>query len=196
MDNPKKIRAVVKQNGVVSQEQDYLIEENSAQIMITEIGRFISDPNSEPLCVITVDEEGYKKIHISIKSNRLNTSLDIERIEVGKYAVKFNGQKKSELIFAKNEQVLFDGPNPMFDYLNVVEILKMTSSDIKTKKVNIIDWTSGENEPMMFTFKRNDNKVEIDKGDENFNSSFFLNKFTLIENYTTKNEFYEFLESK
>lgn len=65
MNKVKKIRAVVKQNGVVSQEQDYIIEENLSQIMITEIGRFISDPNSEPLCVITVDDEGYKKIHIS-----------------------------------------------------------------------------------------------------------------------------------
>jgi len=196
MDNTKKIRAVVKQNGVVSQEQDYIIEENLPHIVITEIGRFISDPNSEPLCVITVDEGGYKKIHISFKSNRLNTSLDIERVEVGKYAVKFNGQKKSELDFAKDEPVLFDGPNPMFDYLNVVEILKMMPSDTKTKKVNIIDWTSGENESMMFTFKRNDNKVEIDKGDENFNSSFFLNKITFIENYMTKSEFYEFFQSK
>lgn len=103
---------------------------------------------------------------------------------------------KSELTFAKSEPVLFDGPNPMFDYLNAVEILKMTPSDIQTKKVNIIDWTSGENETMMFTFKRTEHKVEIDKGDENFNSIFFLNKTTLIEIYTTKNESYEFLESK
>jgi hypothetical protein len=159
---------------------------------ITEIGKLIANPTSEPLCVIVFDEIGYKKIHISFISDNLNTKLDIQRTRDKNFSLVFNSENKSEISFQENEFVLFDGPNPMFDYINTVEILKMGSNDSKKANVKIIDWSSGAIEPIDFVFKTEQKKVVVDKGDENFNATFYLDDSTLIRNYTTKHEEYEF----
>ncbi len=190
--NMKKIRAFVKTNGLIYQEQDYLIEKRASETRITEIGRFIAEPKAEPLCIIVYDSLGYKEVKISFRSEKLNIKIEIERVDSKKFKVSFNDQKKTELSFGESEQVLFDGPNPIFDYINVVEILKMQNNHIKKEIVKTIDWSSGVLESISYTFKTEQKKVTVDKGDENFDSVFYLHDSMLISNYCTKHEVYDF----
>jgi hypothetical protein len=175
MQYVSNFKAIYKRNGSQIQEQYYEVKPDSGCWKVKETGRFTGHPASLGTCEFTIIPNRYKEIKIEFLhgDNKINTKVDIFRD--GRCRITNNDSLlKYEPVTRNGRIILFEGPNPMFDYYNGMVVLGLSDNEKRRVSVNILDWVNANIVPLNYTYRREKNKLIVDKHQMLPESIFYL----------------------
>ena len=182
-----------KQDNELLQEQEYKLIAGSRSWYVSEEGKFTGRPDIKTKCEFDLTPNGYRGVRIQLDTPQKNISYEITGSNGNKYTYFFREEDDMQSGEVSLDENLFDGPNPMFDYFNAVMMLGLVDGESVVKKVNAINWSTGDLIPCEYTFTRNGNVIDIQKPDFLGNSRITLSeKDAGLLEYESPEEIYKF----
>lgn len=165
------------EKGAHTQDQTYRIERDEKHVKVEEVGTFVGKPDVSAKCVFTATPKGYPYICIEFQNEAFASKIEIGVSDDGNITLVHNGSVKEELPHS-GEMLFFEGPNPMFDFINATLLLALQDGESKAVKVYGIDWSEGKLEPAQYTYARIGTLITVDKGTPDENSAITLSPET------------------
>jgi hypothetical protein len=131
---------------------------------IREIRNYLHHPDASATCLFEIGPQSYSKIDVAMRRGDLRASVAIDISDEGAISVEHNGVQLEPLRHSGGSPVLFDGPTPMFDWVNAVIMLGICDGETLRVPVHVIDIRTGGVILTAFTFRRTDNLITIAKG--------------------------------
>lgn len=182
-----------KEDNELLQEQEYRLIARKGNWYVSEEGKFINRPDVKAKCEFNLTPLGYSGIRIQVNTPQKNITYEITGHSGKNYTYFFREEDDMQSGEVDLDGKIFDGPNPMFDYFNALLMIGLEEGKTATKKVNAINWSTGELIPCDYKFTRTGNVIEIEKPDFLGNSKITLSEkdFGLLE-YEGPEEIYKF----
>ncbi len=156
--------ASVSIDGRCVQHQQYQVEQADRRIHIRESGTFPDHPSVTALCEFVAEPEGYRSIGIAFHSPEGGMQVSVNRESKDEAAVAMNDGAPSPVPIADADGIIyFDGPNPMFDYVNAVLLMGIQDGETRTVAMNVLEWATGAIVQCPYTFSRNGRAISIRK---------------------------------
>jgi hypothetical protein len=156
------------------------------------IFRLDEEKDSKFECSFTINPEGYTRAEIySTKRGRL-TSMRVRKIEHNKLEIYYNSVFKEIIETDKNETILFDGPNPVFNNYNFLYFVNSKEDESIQRRVYFLDWFNGRVLKENYFFLKSGNKVYVTKNNtcnEDAIIEFWDDSYTL-KKVTTKSSIF------
>lgn len=164
MNDLSRFTASVTVDGRCVQHQEYQVEQADRRIHIRETGTFPDHPPVTALCEFVAGPEGYHSIDIAFHAPDGGMEVSVHRESNDEVAVTMNDGSPSPVPIADADGIIyFDGPNPMFDYVNAVLLMGIQDGETRTVMVNVLEWSSGTVVQCPYTFSRSAETISIRK---------------------------------
>lgn len=111
----------------------------------------------------TINPDGYSRTEIKFTKQGELTTFRVRRIDVDKLEIYHNSIFKEIIETNSGEIILFDDPNPAFDYFNYMYFVNSSEGEEVKKTVYFLDWFNGKALKKDYSFIKNGNKVYIKK---------------------------------
>ncbi len=151
-------------DGNLLETQSYTFSQSNRRRAISEQGSFERHPDVHASCEFELSPRGYAAVQVRFEHGEVKVAMSLVRTG-DQIALDFNGTQ-SELTPAltADGMLLLDGPNPMFDYQNALQLLGLRNGESRTVPVHIIDYQNGRLIRSDYTFHRqSDSQIVIDK---------------------------------
>ena len=159
-----QLTAVCTAGSRTIQTESHLIADSPPARHVKTISKFMRYPTSLAKCEFTLDRRGYSQIEIKFRLNQYRSHLVIEKDAGNKYFISHNGLEREELVaFNPEGFILFDGPNPQFDYNNSMALYGLPPGRMHELVVNRIDWLRGTIHPVHYQFHTSSDGFLIQK---------------------------------
>lgn len=116
------------------------------------------------VCTFIISPEGYVRVQIDFKGNGKESSVRLRKIDETKLEVYHNSSFKETIEIDRNEIVLLDGLNPLFDYYNYMYFVSSEDGVNIEKDVYYIKHLEGNLIKKKYTFEKKYNEIFIKKG--------------------------------
>lgn len=164
MNDRSSFSASVSLDGRWVQQQEYQVEQADRRIHVRETGTFPDHPSVSALCEFVAEPEGYHSIAIAFHAPDGGMEVSVHRKSKDEVAVVMNDAAPSLVPIADADGIIyFDGPNPMFDYVNAVLLMGIRDGETRTVVMNVLEWSTGTIVQCPYTFSRNGQAISIRK---------------------------------
>ncbi len=163
-DNILKFTALVNVDGTCVQHQEYWVEQTRKTIRVRESGRFPEHPGVAAQCEFVTEPEGYHSIDVHLQHPKGSTAVHVHRKSESEVEIAMNGGDNIPISITNSDGIAyFDGPNPMFDYVNAILLMGIQDGEDRTIMMNVLQWTTGEIMQLPYTFSKNNGVISIRK---------------------------------
>lgn len=139
-------------------------------------------------CNFTINPEGYSRTEINFTGKEHSISFRIRKIDENKLEIYHNSVLKEIVETEKNETILFNGPNPAFDYYNFLYFVNSFEDEINKRTVYSLDWFNGRVMKENYFFQKTGNKLYVKKENHDESSTIeFWDDSYVLKKITTKN---------
>jgi len=153
-------KAIFSIDSVHAQNQYYQYRKLQDGFEISEHGVFLSDSTIIAKGRLLFINNEYQEVEINFDNGQLKSDVVVERKRKGVY-YSYRNSVLVDSIIQTNEDVLFDGPNPSFDYTNSQYLLSAMDSAKNT--VVLINWVTGSLSTESMRFKKTTKGFNITK---------------------------------
>lgn len=143
-----------------AQNQYYQFKQLANGIEIAERGIFLSDSSIIAKARLKFIDNEYEEVEINFDNGQIAADVMVKKQGKGKYYSYLNSNLVDSIVNT-SEDVLFDGPNPSFDYTNALHLLADTNTYVI--KVVLINWVTGTLSTERMRFEKTSTAYEITK---------------------------------
>lgn len=163
MHTSTSTRATVYEQQHAVQHQTYDIHSGEGFWEVKEQGEFPADPSIAAQCDFRVTPKGYEWLSVQFRHPSLNVTCDVQLLKDNWCELTHNGAINRLQIEAGQGPILFDGPNPLFDYMNAILLLGLPDGGRQDAVVQVLDWGGGNVIPVNYSFERRGQTVRVSK---------------------------------
>lgn len=161
MEPQALIRATVYEQEQPVQHQIYDIHNGEGFWEIKEQGEFPTNESIAARCDFRVSPKGYERLSVQFHHPSMDVTCDVQLLKGNWCELTHNGNTNRIQIEPGNCPILFDGPNPLFDYMNAILLLGLPDGGREDAVVQVLDWGNGNVIPVNYSFERQGQTVEI-----------------------------------
>ena len=182
-------------DSIHAQNQQYTVENDQTVEEYREVGTFLSNPSIVAKARIRLVDRQYDEIEIEFDNGTLASHVLLKRQGDSNVFDLYHNKILVNSYRFNVDEVLFEGPNPMFDFINATKVLDIEDNRPLTKNVFPIYWLNGSIGVEEQTFQKTADTVRITKS-----TPFRVAEFSIgsvaheITSYRQNNEFYIFTE--
>ena len=156
------IRAV--RDGDLFSEHAAAVTHGPRTIEIREIRVFAHYRDALATCEFEIRSGRYSSVELQSQRGSVRSTTMILTSDDRKITAIHDGRPVQEIVHPGSGQILFDGPNPLFDWANAVLMLGIIDGEEIAATVYVIDPRTGSIAPSEYRFRRTGSLITVRKG--------------------------------
>ena len=145
------------------QDQQYTVTRDQGVEEYEEVGTFLSNPSILAKARIRLVDNEYDEVEIEFDNGTLASHVLLKRQGRSNVFDLFHNGNLTNSYQLNVDNFLFEGPNPMFDFVNATKVLEIKDGETLNENVFPINWVDGSLRVDQQAFQRTADTIRIAK---------------------------------